>query len=58
MFYNIKALKALRDGEFKSIKYSEELFGIPIVGKKKRVFFEYDMQKFLKEAENEYGAGN
>lgn len=58
MFYNIKGLKVLKDAEYKSIKYSEELFGIPIIGKKKRVFFEYDIQTFLKEVESEYGTGN
>lgn len=55
IFYTITALKTLKESGFKSVKYSEELFGIVVPGKKKKVFFEYDMQTFLKEVENEYG---
>ena len=45
-FFDIGYLKQLRDQEYKSIFYSTEN-GILIKGKKKRVFFEYDMEEFF-----------
>ena len=56
LFIDIKRLKFLRDGGLKSIRYDNEEWSdliIPIQGKKKRVFFDYDMKQFFKEAEHE-----
>ncbi|MBR4377310.1 MAG: Holliday junction resolvase RecU [Bacilli bacterium] len=52
-FYSIKALKWFKEQGAKSIRFSDELFGITIrmQGKKKRVFFEYDAEQFFREAE-------
>lgn len=50
-FIPIQLLQALTEHNMKSIRYDFTLFGkdccIEIKGKKKRVFFDYDMEKFL-----------
>lgn len=51
-FYLIGELDQLKDLEFKSVNYNW-LSGWRIKGKKKRVFFDYDMKQFFEEMENE-----
>lgn len=52
-FIPIELLQAMKEHNMKSIRYDFTLFGkdccIEIKGKKKRVFFDYDMEKFLDE---------
>lgn len=55
LFFDIKALKYLKDGGNKSIRYTDGLFAVELQGKKKKVFFEYDAEQFFKEVENEIG---
>lgn len=63
-FIPIKALEYLARDEHKSLRYDAELPAeckcelITIEGKKKRVFFEYDMDKFLKESRISYEMHN
>ena len=45
-FIPIQLIKQLRDSGAKSIRYDTDL-GILIEGKKKRVFFDYDFEKFF-----------
>lgn len=55
LFIPIQRLKICRDNEWKSINYKKALTiadCIEIKGKKKRVFFEYDMEEFLNELSN------
>lgn len=52
LFIDIRRLKFLRDAGCKSIRYDNEEWSnliIPIPGKKKRVFFDYDMEVLLNE---------
>lgn len=51
MFFSIRDLNYLKREGHKSIKYLDELYAITLCGKKKRIFFEYDMEQFFKEAE-------
>ena len=55
-FIPIQLLQAMKDHNMKSIRYDFTLFGkdccTEIKGKKKRVFFEYDMEGFLNEISN------
>lgn len=53
-FIPIYHLQFLANSGAKSIRFDTE-FGIDVPGKKKRVFFEYDMEKFWEELKNEYG---
>ena len=53
-FVPIYDLQILADSGAKSIRF-DTAFGIEVPGKKKRVFFEYDMEKFWEELKNEYG---
>lgn len=46
IFFDISWIKNLKEEDYKSIHYSVER-GIKIPGKKKRVFFEYDMEGFF-----------
>ena len=50
-FIPIQLLQAMKEHNMKSIRYDFTLFGkdccIEIKGKKKRVFFDYDMEEFL-----------
>jgi len=52
-FIPIQLLQAMNEHNMKSIRYDFTLFGkdccIEIKGKKKRVFFNYDMEEFLDE---------
>ena len=52
-FIPIQLLQAMKEHNMKSIRYDFTLFGkdccIEIKGKKKRVFFDYDMREFLNE---------
>ena len=52
-FVPIYDLQILADSGAKSIRF-DTAFGIEVPGKKKRVFFEYDMEKFWEELKNEY----
>ena len=52
-FLPIYDLQILADSGAKSIRFDTAL-GIEVPGKKKRVFFEYDMEKFWEELKNEY----
>ena len=52
-FVPIYDLQLFADNGAKSIRFDTEL-GIEVPGKKKRVFFEYDMEKFWEELKNEY----
>lgn len=52
-FLPIYNLQMLADSGAKSIRFDTDL-GIEVPGKKKRVFFEYDMEKFWEELKNEY----
>ena len=52
-FVPIYDLQILADSDAKSIRF-DTAFGIEVPGKKKRVFFEYDMEKFWEELNNEY----
>ena len=52
-FVPIYDLQILADSGAKSIRF-DTAFGIEVPGKKKRVFFEYDMEKFWEELNNEY----
>lgn len=45
-FFDIQWIKEIKEQEYKSIHYSIEK-GTPINGKKKRIFFEYDMEEFF-----------
>lgn len=51
-FIPIQLLQSMREHDMKSIRYDFTLFGkdlcIELEGKKKRVYFEYDMKEFLK----------
>lgn len=57
MFMPIQFLQACRDAGDKSIRYDcigfedkdKQIFNVELVGKKKRVFFDYDMNKFFEE---------
>lgn len=61
MFVDIRLLEELRKRDYKSIDYCasfalEDIDNLSdmwtwIIGKKKRVFFDYNMEQFLKEAE-------
>ncbi len=54
LFIDIRRLKFLRDAGCKSIRYDNEEWSnliIPIHGKKKRVFYDYDMKQFLDDLE-------
>ena len=53
-FVPIYNLQILADSGAKSIRF-DTASGIEVPGKKKRVFFEYDMEKFWEELKNEYG---
>ena len=53
-FVPIYDLQILADSGAKSIRFDTAI-GIEVSGKKKRVFFEYDMEKFWEELKNEYG---
>ena len=53
-FVPIYNLQILADSGVKSIRF-DTASGIEVPGKKKRVFFEYDMEKFWEELKNEYG---
>lgn len=50
-FIPIAMLESLKKAGFKSIRYDTDL-SIILKGKKKRVFFEYDMKQFFKEVED------
>ena len=52
-FVPIYDLQIFADNGAKSIRF-DTAFGIEVPGKKKRVFFEYDMEKFWEELKNEY----
>lgn len=52
-FVPIYDLQLFADNGAKSIRFDTAL-GIEVPGKKKRVFFEYDMEKFWEELKNEY----
>ena len=55
LFIDIRRLEYLRDAGLKSIRYDNEEWTdliMPIKGKKKRIFFEYDMEQFFKEVVN------
>ena len=52
-FVPIYDLQIFADSGAKSIRFDTAL-GIEVPGKKKRVFFEYDMEKFWEELKNEY----
>ena len=61
MFLPIQMLKAMRDNGAKSIRYDCDMFvdknnkmhnATVVKGKKKRVYFDYDMQVFLDEMES------
>lgn len=57
LFIDIRRLEYLRNAGLKSIRYDNEEWTdliVPIKGKKKRVFFEYDMEEFFKIMEIEY----
>ncbi len=52
LFLPIQVLKELRDNGAKSVRYDCELSGvIEITGKKKRIYYDYDMQTFLDKME-------
>jgi hypothetical protein len=54
LFIDIRRLEYLRYIGLKSVRYYNEQWTdliVPIKGKKKRVFFEYDMDKFFEEVE-------
>lgn len=55
-FIPIKLLQAMKDHNMKSMRYDFTLFGkdccTEIRGKKKRVFFDYDMEEFLNEIQS------
>lgn len=63
LFIDIRLLEELRKIDYKSIDYCasfalEDIDNLSdmwtwIIGKKKRVFFDYDMKQFFKEAEHE-----
>ena len=57
-FIPIQLLQAMKDHNMKSIRYDFTLFGkdccIEIKGKKKRVFFDYDMEEFLSVAADSF----
>lgn len=60
LFIDIRRLEYLRNAGLKSIRYDNDEWTdliIPIKGKKKRVFFDYDMEGFLDEIRNfrDYG---
>ena len=61
MFIPIKMLEAMRNDGLKSIKYNRDVYvakdgtvyhATEILGKKKRLYFDYDMQTFLEEMES------
>ena len=57
LFIDIRRLEYLRNVGLKSIRYDNEEWTdliVPIKGKKKRVFFEYDMGEFFKITDIEY----
>lgn len=52
LFIDIRRLEYLRNAGLKSIRYDNEEWTdliVPIKGKKKRVFYEYDMEQFFEE---------
>ena len=58
LFIPIQTLQILKTLEYKSIRYDINTTNyviIPIPGKKKRVFFDYDMNRFLWEIEDAQG---
>lgn len=55
VFYHIKSLEMLRNAGDKSVRYDNDFIGVVVPGVKKRVFFEYDMEQFLKNLEDLYG---
>ena len=51
MFIPIQTLQMMKELEYKSVRYDislDDWIYVPISGKKKRVFFDYDMNKFLR----------
>ena len=58
LFIPIQELNSLREflPQSKSIRYDFE-YGIKIEGKKKRVFFDYDLESFLNDLDNQYERG-
>lgn len=56
LYIPIQVLQYLKEGNIKSIRYDGRDYVdfriIEITGKKKRVFYEYDMEKFLNELSN------
>lgn len=52
MFIPIQTLQMMKTLEYKSVRYdildTTDWVAVPILGKKKRVFFDYDMEKFLR----------
>ena len=52
LFLPIQTLQMMKTLEYKSVRYdildTTDWVVVPILGKKKRVFFDYDMEKFLK----------
>ena len=65
MFMPIQYLQACKDAGDKSVRYDcigfedndRQIFNVEIYGKKKRVFFDYDMQLFLDTLEGFYETG-
>lgn len=49
----IANLQNLRDNNNKSIRF-DTMMGMNVYGQKKRVFYNYDMERFFREVENEY----
>lgn len=73
LFIRIEYLEHLQANGYKSLKIREQeiagrfdivnmntksIYVIPIKGKKKRIFFEYDMEVFLNEYTNRYSTGS
>lgn len=57
-FIPIQTIKTLRDNKFKSIRFDmTTLPTIEVKGKKKRVFFDYDMEALLKNISYDYKSG-
>ena len=56
VFVPIDQIKHAKEYDKKSIRYDDTFVRyIPIVGKKKRVFFDYDMTDFFEKVEDQYG---
>ena len=56
-FIPISTLVYIRNGGFKSVNYKQDAYGgcykcFEIVGKKKRVYWEYDMEEFFNEIQS------